>query len=576
MALALVQLTGNGTTTDFAFDFLIPLGAQVNVYLTLAGETANETNDLVSPTTYTLNYQNQQGEFTEGVVVFDTAPADGDIVTITPLPDGGVSIDYTAEGQLNPENLNAGYAQQTTPIDFSFGLYEDRSFRYDINVNLNSISDYNTLLPPLAAGDFFRRGEGSESGQMIAQDYDSFVAEIQAEIQGNVNQSVTDAFNWANADKDVLYTDQTNRQGYSAFNGAFYANEWAASTDTVNDPYGNTGLSARSYAQIAAETIAGAGGLVEEINETATASQTTFDLVNGNPLVAWKNIQTGALSVYVDGLRQAQTGVYTLNIVAEPTVADPSQVIFDNPLTGGEIVLIDRSEPQGQGGTMNADSTNALFEANSLVAQRNLDNLQAPTDLTTMSILGTDANVGSTLVARNSFSGITVGTIATTDLEISKPAGAGDVAQVLVTEIDSDTLVRRMLLTDFETVIKSSLKMKSVILPTRIIWVHPGNGQDTTTLQSRVAGTALEGIPILNVTFTVGLETALPTTVQIQYDNDDQNPLVSSVLLYPTGSGETLMRTTFEVHVDQSVGIFAYADCYREVDIIIKQGYTFD
>ena len=168
------QFVANGNTTEFSFSFIIAKGTLVNVYKTLVGNDVNETNDLLQNTDYNLAYTDDNADFTDGKITFNVAPANGDYITITPVLDGNTNIDFTAQNELSADNLNQALAKHTTPLNFSFELWKDRVTRYPINVKQDEISSYNTILPPLSDGGFWRR----VGNTMFAQKYDDFVKEV--------------------------------------------------------------------------------------------------------------------------------------------------------------------------------------------------------------------------------------------------------------------------------------------------------------------------------------------------------------------------------------------------------------
>lgn len=168
------QFVANGNTTEFSFSFTIAKGTLVNVYKTLVGNDVDETNDLLQNTDYNLAYTDDSADFTDGKITFNVAPANGDYITITPVLDGNTNIDFTAQNELSADNLNQALAKHTTPLNFSFELWKDRVTRYPINVKQDEISSYNTILPPLSDGGFWRR----VGNTMFAQKYDDFVSEV--------------------------------------------------------------------------------------------------------------------------------------------------------------------------------------------------------------------------------------------------------------------------------------------------------------------------------------------------------------------------------------------------------------
>ena len=146
------------TITRFDFNFSIAQGSSVNVYYWNGNNntTPNEINDIVPENLYTLFY-NSEKDSTDGYIQINFDIDIGGELTITPTLGTVINVDFTQTSQLNPENLNKAFAQLTDPLNYMFSLYQNLSFRYDANVNINNISSYNALLPPLEDQSFFLR-----------------------------------------------------------------------------------------------------------------------------------------------------------------------------------------------------------------------------------------------------------------------------------------------------------------------------------------------------------------------------------------------------------------------------------
>lgn len=391
MALSIEQLVGDGVTVDFPFTFKIATDTLLDVYKTLAGATANEVIDLLPNTEYTLVLNPPINNFSDGKVTFNVAPAIEDIVTLTPEPDASIDIDFTAAGQLNPDNLNKAFAEHTTPIDFSFGLYQDRTTRYTINVKESDIA-YSPLLPALPAEAFWRRNAtttGQPGAGFIAQGFDDFVQEV------------------------AVATSQ-------------------------------------------------ASGLLEEIDEAATAGQTVFKLVSGSPLTPWIGVTLEALVVHVNGLRFPQEGAYTVQIQTSPTLAAPSTLTFITPLILNDAVLIDRPAPTISTTLMTVNSNNALFDATSRVPDRALGNVTGVDKAALAPLIGNTANTVSTLVARDASGFINVTKVVTTDMRLNNTITTAAQPLIILADTNGDLLKQDISVFEKDKVIQTALAPSGV------------------------------------------------------------------------------------------------------------------
>jgi microcystin-dependent protein len=410
----ITQEIGNGSTKEFSFSFKIPKGGLVNVYKTLAGNEPDETSDLLPTTDYNLVYTDVTTDFTDGKIVFNTAPANGDYITITPLSSGDTDIDFTAQNELSADNLNLALARHTTPINYSFSLYDERSVRYAINVKQDKVNTYNTLLPPLEDLAFWRRS----GSKLISQDYSSFVAEVESavsdSVKSQVNASATNtdisaalAGNAINTpingstykvdDNFNVIVDKTISNEYSALAGATWAKDWATSTTQINDDYGNSGFSSKYYSDLSRLASTSTSGLIDELYVYDTTNTTTkVDLINHTSNEAWINVLENSFTVYIDGkMVQAPTAYsesggatggaysYTVTIEDNPTVSNPSYITISPAVPASTQILVSRGEAQGDSTTMFITGSNFKEDAaDSKIADRNLKNVQFTNDST--------------------------------------------------------------------------------------------------------------------------------------------------------------------------------------------------
>ena len=404
------QYTANGVVVDFAFTFDVVQNRSVFVYVTAPGNAPDEDTDIQSPSTYVVSFDNPSAPSSPGTVTFNVAPVDGAIVTITPDEQTGVTVTFSNTEPLDQTDLNKGYSQQSSTIDNILQLFLTASLRYNLNEN-NANLDYTNLIPPLADEAFWRR-VGTE---IISQDYEDFVKEVEADISEDVANKINAGADNTNFSAEMasnptgdpysgsVKTIDANGNiivgpvlsGFSAFAGASWAQQWSESETFFTDDFGNSGFGARYYSNLANIAASAAGGVIDELRIfDAVSSTTTVDLIRydntGTPTDPWENVLENSFSVYLNGERlqdpvaYSPSGtppnsgtLYSVNIVEEPTLLNPSSITFSPPVPANTEIYIARSEAQGDGASMRRDSNNATFNAGSLVMSRTGDNFQA-------------------------------------------------------------------------------------------------------------------------------------------------------------------------------------------------------
>lgn len=421
------QHTANGTLTQFPFTFNLVQNRAVNVYVTLSGATPNETTDLQSPTSYTLAVTNPTAPSSPGNITFNTAPANGATVTITPDNQTGVTYTFVNTKPLNQLDIQGGYSQQSSTIATVLNNFLAASIRYNINER-NSNLQYNNILQPLSDNGFWRR-----SGQnIVSQDYTAFVNEVEMAISNNVALKVNASSNNTNLSASISsnaagtqysgnvktinpqgqIVDGPTITGFSALAGAHWSRLWATSPSPVADDYGFMGRSAKYYADQASVSANAAGGVIDELRiKNAAATTTTIQLVrynsSGVATEPWIDVLANSLSVYVNGVRlkdplsysPAGTATpseptYTVTVKDTPTLQDPSTITFSSAIAANSEIYIARSEAQGNSGTMRKDGTNATFVAGTQIMAR--DGTNATFSAGTLVAQKTLANVDPT------------------------------------------------------------------------------------------------------------------------------------------------------------------------------------
>ncbi len=401
------QYTANGTLKEFAFTFDIVQGRSVNVYMTLPSNSANEDNDLLSINSYIVELTNPSAELSKGNVVFNVAPVNGSIITITPDNKTNVTVSFSNTTPLNQDNLNKAYNQQSSTISQDSENFKVSSLRYNINENEANIS-YNNKLKPLSDKGFWRR-EGSD---IISQDFTSFVEEVSEEVAGNVKEQVNASASNTNLTSELasnaintpvsgdifkvdnngqVIVDKTLSNVVSSLAGAHWAKEWATSELQINDDYGNNGFSSKYYAALANIASTATSGLIDELYVYEPTATSKIDLIeyNSNPNEPWIDVLENSFTVYIDGKMiqspsaysesggvTGGTYSYTVDIKQNPTLVSPSSITITPDVPANTQILISRGVAQGNSSTMLSTGSNYKTNSiNSRIANRDLSNV---------------------------------------------------------------------------------------------------------------------------------------------------------------------------------------------------------
>jgi hypothetical protein len=280
------QYTADGIGTDFVYSFAVPINRAVLVYETLAANQADEDADLVSDTLYTIIPDNPSSATSTGIVRFNTAPADQSIITITPDQATLVTYVFSNTAPFNTDNLNGSFEQEAQTNGYNLQNFLENSIRYNVNENDADVN-YDNKVSPLTDKGFWRR----IGAEIISQDYDEFLEEILEDLGSQIaNQTNASADNLnlsnevASNNQGVPYSGQPKRvdamgniildpviNGFSAKAGALWSQAWAESDNIINDDYGNSGRSAKYWAEQAETVVAEA-----EIPIVALANNTTI------------------------------------------------------------------------------------------------------------------------------------------------------------------------------------------------------------------------------------------------------------------------------------------------------------
>ncbi len=401
------QYTANGTLTEFAFTFDIVQGRSVNVYITLPGNSANEDNDLLSINSYIVELTNPNAELSKGNVVFNVAPVNGSIITITPDNNTDVTVSFSNTTPFNQDNLNKAYNQQSSTISQDSENFKVSSLRYNINENEANIN-YDNKLKPLSDKGFWRR-EGSD---IISQDFTSFVQEVSEEVAGSVKNQVNASASNTNLTSELasnaintpvsgnifkvdndgqVIVDKTLTNVISSLAGAHWSKEWAISELQVNDDYGNNGFSSKYFAALANIASTATSGLIDELYVYKPTTTSKIDLIEyrTNPNEPWIDVLENSFTVYIDGKMiqspsaysegggaTGGTYSYTVDIKQNPTLVSPSSITITPTVPANTQILISRGVAQGDSSTMFATGSNYKTDAlDSKIANRDLSNV---------------------------------------------------------------------------------------------------------------------------------------------------------------------------------------------------------
>ena len=401
------QYTANGTLKEFAFTFDIVQGRSVNVYITLPNNSANEDNDLLAINSYIVELTNPNAELSKGNVVFNFAPVNGSIITITPDNNTNVTVSFSNTTPLNQDNLNKAYNQQSSTISQDSENFKVSSLRYNINENEANIS-YNNKLKPLSDKGFWRR----EGSNIISQDFTSFVEEVSEEVAGSVKNQVNASASNTNLTSELasnaintpvsgdifkvdndgqIIVDKTLSNVISSLAGAYWAKEWATSELQINDDYGNNGFSSKYYAALANIASTATSGLIDELYVYEPTATSKIDLIeyNSNPNEPWVDVLDNSFTVYIDGKmiqspsayseNGGSTGgtySYTVDIKQNPTLVSPSSITITPSVPANTQILISRGVAQGDSSTMFATGSNYKTDSlDSKIANRDLSNV---------------------------------------------------------------------------------------------------------------------------------------------------------------------------------------------------------
>lgn len=100
------QYLADGVAVDYTYNFLILLPGDMNVYVTLPGNSANPAVDFVDQSNYTIS---NVGDINGGTVTFLVAPVSGAIVTILRNMQLSISTAFSNAQNFNGANLDAAF-----------------------------------------------------------------------------------------------------------------------------------------------------------------------------------------------------------------------------------------------------------------------------------------------------------------------------------------------------------------------------------------------------------------------------------------------------------------------------------
>jgi len=142
------QYTGDGITLPYTYTFLVPTINDIDVYITPAGQLANEDDDIqFLGVDYTVQ---NAGNVTGGTVTFLIAPALGAIVTLSGAVEASIDTNYVDPKTIIGLNLDNSFERVMKVCQQNQSKIEDRSLRFPTSSFLPD-SSKNNVVPTLGA-----------------------------------------------------------------------------------------------------------------------------------------------------------------------------------------------------------------------------------------------------------------------------------------------------------------------------------------------------------------------------------------------------------------------------------------
>lgn len=174
----IVQYLGDGVTTAFYYNFLVPTPADVSVYVQpLDAQVDPTTQKQVLNSDYTV----QGAGITDGgTITFTTPPAFSSIVTITRQMEFSLDVQFSNATNFSGANLDAVLTRLLLLCQDLYTLGIDRSLSYLINSYLPS-TDNNTALPVLEDGQIWKKVNDAVIGVTLDESID--VTTLRSELE---------------------------------------------------------------------------------------------------------------------------------------------------------------------------------------------------------------------------------------------------------------------------------------------------------------------------------------------------------------------------------------------------------
>lgn len=396
-----IQLIADGTNKDFSFSFNLVQSKGLAVYVTPEGSVANEVTDIVSSTQYLIIRTDPDAPSSAGLVRFNTAPAANAVVTIAPENDASVTSTFTNVSELNTYNLDGNFNQHTQALAYTMANYTGSCLRYNYNA---PEAGYDNRLPLLVDDSWWMR----KGNIFVAQTYIGFLHRIEIDLGKNFDAKVNAGAENVNLSAEIAsnpynveYSGQIKTidadgnivvgptiTGFSALSSAKASRQWAVSESEINDPWGNTGRSAKYWAEHAAASAAVGNSLITTLRHYDELNPTTrVDLIDYavTPAEPWAAVLPNTMAVFLDDIPiddpttydingVVNNPIYSVNIVDSPTLANPNYIEFTSPIPAGRKITVKRGVPYGSNDMFN-DGSNAIFNGSTKIAERTLDNV---------------------------------------------------------------------------------------------------------------------------------------------------------------------------------------------------------
>lgn len=181
------QYSADGITTIFAYNFLILLNTDINVYITPPGQPAvPSAQKKVLGVDYTVTGVNN---LTGGTVVFTTAPDNAATVTFEREIGASINTNFSAAQNISGPNLDSSFQRVVLVEQQNKTNFEQRGIQYAVN-SLLPVMNSDQTLPVLGEGQIWQKMNGAVAAVTLEENPD--VSTLRSELaQTSPNASGT-------------------------------------------------------------------------------------------------------------------------------------------------------------------------------------------------------------------------------------------------------------------------------------------------------------------------------------------------------------------------------------------------